>query len=598
MEAAAKPPGTWGIYPQLSKEQFERFRETGIEPVLAQLLFNRGITTPDAMLAFLRADYLQTPDPYALIDMDRAAARIEQALAGQEHITVYGDYDTDGVTSAALLSRALSALKHPVYGSCNAGSLPCAALDHYIPRRLGEGVGLNMDAIDTLKARGTTLIITTDCASSDVEPVAYANSLGIDVIITDHHHPPEHLPAAYAMINPWRSDCTYGERYLCGVGIAFKLAQALFRAHNRSVEEEQALLDLVAIGTIGDIAPLQGENHTLVRLGLERLNQTDKPGLRALMQRANVPLGRIRERDIAYALSPRINAAGRMKDADVAFELLTTGDPAIAARCAEGLETLNLERQRQTENLLNAARGEARLRPTDAVALVSGENWPEGIIGLAAGKLAEELDRPVLVLSRGNDFSRGSARSPKGFNLIAALRAASELLVRFGGHTQAAGFTIANERVEDLRAHLLRWQLLDERQTGETGMVTEQETPLAAPSPAPRLVDLVFTRLNMLNAETFKKIQQLRPFGAGNPEPTFKIEGLRIVNTWPGGSDRQHLNVLFGAEGFQQRGTLLGGSARRDTLPAGQIVNIIFRLESSNGSNEEFWWRIVDVEIV
>jgi len=585
----------WEVYSQLSAEQFSQFKQAGVEPLQAQLLYNRGLTTPEALRAFLDVRYDQTPDPHLLIAMDRALERIQRALSRREHITVYGDYDADGVTSAALLTRALRALKQPE-----------AVLDYYIPHRLHEGVGLNLAAIDALSARGTTLIITTDCASSDVEQVAHANSLGIDVIITDHHHPPEQLPAACAVINPWRADCAYPERYLCGVGIAFKLAQALYRTYGRMVEEEQDLLDLVAIGTIADLAPLLGENHTLVRLGLQRLNETRKPGLQALMQRANLPVGRIRERDIAYALAPRINAAGRMQDAGVAFELLTTDDPAAAARCVEELESLNLSRQRQTEELMNAVRGEARQRPGDAVILVSGENWPEGIIGLAAGRLAEEFGRPVLVLSRGAEFSRGSARSPRGFDLIAALQAGAELFVRYGGHTQAAGFTIANERVEDLRSHLLGWNAQGGRAAGgasiqtldPTGMVTEQETPLAAPSTPPHMIDLVFTKLNLLNAGTFKKIQQLSPFGAGNPEPTFKIAGLRIVNSWLGGSEGRHLNLLFGANGFQQRGTLLGGGPRRNALPNGQPVNIIFRLESSNGSLDEFWWKIVDVEVI
>src|SRR2546421_2021027 len=248
------------------------------------------------MSAFLQADYATTRDPLALIDMERAVTRIEQALANCEHITVYGDYDADGVTSSALLFLALRSLKQPE-----------ALVDYHIPHRLHDGCGLNLPALDRLKARGTSLIITTDCASSDVEQVEYARSLGIDIIITDHHHPPAELPHAYAMINPWRPDCTYGERYLCGVGIAFKLTQALYRAHKRSTEQELELLDLVAIGTIADIAPLLGENHMLVRLGMQCLNATSKPGLKALIRSANLQQGRLRERDISFGMAPRLN---------------------------------------------------------------------------------------------------------------------------------------------------------------------------------------------------------------------------------------------------------------------------------------------------
>src|SRR5437764_3810779 len=299
LETPSHITGFWEIYPQLSKEQFRASRDAGIDPVIMQLLHNRGIQTLADMRAFIQAPYSQTRDPFTLIDMPRAVARIQKALENGEHITVYGDYDADGVTSSALLFRALRSLKKPE-----------AVLDFYIPHRLRDGCGLHLPALDLLKARGTSLIITTDCASSDVEQVTYANSLGIDVIITDHHHPPTQLPPAYTMVNPWRLDCAYCDRYLCGVGIAFKLTQALYRVFKRDLEDELDLLDLVAIGTIADIAPLLGENHTLVRLGMERLNATHKPGLQTLIRNAKLVPGYLRERDIAFGLAPRLNAAG------------------------------------------------------------------------------------------------------------------------------------------------------------------------------------------------------------------------------------------------------------------------------------------------
>jgi single-stranded-DNA-specific exonuclease len=587
------------VYPLLSKEQFAVFQQAGIDPLSAQLLFNRGMTTPEAMQAFLAARYDQTPDPHALIDMDKALVRIQRALAGREHITVYGDYDADGVTSSALLTRALRSLKHPE-----------AVLDFHIPSRLLDGCGLNLPAIDMLKARGTSLIITTDCASSDTEQIAYAQRLGIDVIVTDHHHPPEELPPAYAIINPWRPDCTYPERYLCGAGIAFKLAQALFRANQRSLEEEYALLDLVAVGTVADIAPLLGENHTLVRLGLRQLNVTQNPGLQALIQKAGLQAGRLRERDIGYALSPRLNAAGRIKDAGIAFLLLTTDSAEEAARYVEALEELNLLRQRQTEDLMNLVRLEAQQRPNDQVVLVSGENWPEGIIGLVAGRLADELGRPVLVLSKGPEFSRGSARSRPGFDMISALRGCAAMLVRYGGHMQAAGFTIANDRIEDLRAHLLHWnaQEIEPLETPEglefpdqQGLAGEQEQAAAAPL-APKMVDLIFRRFDQLNTETFNTIQQLGPFGAANRIPNFKIERMHVYNTWHSGPNGRHLRLHFGtANGsFQQKGTLFYGGAQQTTSLIGKLVNIIFMLEPSSNPADAlpFWWKILDVEVV
>ncbi len=606
VELASQTAAAWEVYSILSEAEFQQCTQAGIEPILAQLLHNRAITTPAEMRAFLDARYDRTPDPLALIDMDRALARIQLAIAQHEHITVYGDYDADGVTSSALLTRALRVLKHPE-----------ATLDFHIPSRIHDGCGLNIRAIDQLKARGTSLIITTDCASSDIEQVAYARSLDIDVIITDHHHPPEQRPAAYAMINPWRPDSTYSEseRYLCGVGIAFKLAQALYRAYNRPVEEEQALLDLVAVGTIADVAPLLGENHTLVRLGMQKLNQTHKPGLLALMQKAGLQPGRIGERDIAYALAPRINAAGRMRDASLAFQLLTTDDREEASRFAEELEQLNLSRQRQTEELMNSVRGEARLRPNDQVVLVSGENWPEGIIGLVAGRLSEELHRPVLVLSKGPEFSRGSARSQKGLNIISALRDCAGILERYGGHAQAAGFTIANDRVEELREHFLRWngqEGHDEPPTvaalavgtvvveaNQADVVIEQESA-ALPTNA-RMVDLTFTRPELLNYSTYNKIRKLGPFGAANPEPTFKIEGLRIINRWPSGMDGRNLRLQLAAKNFQFKGTLLRGGARLPAFQPGQLVDVIFSLEpawnpTDDTSKQEIWLKILHME--
>ena len=479
---------------------------------------------------------------------------------------------------------------------------PSHLLDYHIPNRLSEGRGLNVKALDMLKNRGTSLLITTDCASSDIEQVEHARALDIDVIITDHHHPPEQRPDAYAMINPWRPDCTYGERYLCGVGIAFKLAQALFRAYKRPAEERD-LLDLVAIGTIADIAPLLGENHTLVRLGLERLRHTHKPGLLALIRKANLQQDKLRERDISYALAPRINAAGRMQDASIAFELLTTDDDAQASRYAEELEALNVSRQQQTETLMNAVREEIQRYPDDPVVLVSGNDWPEGIIGLVAGKLVEEFKRPVFVLSKGEEYSRGSARSSDGFNIILALRAHADFFVRYGGHAQAAGFTIANERVEDLRRHLLSWYT--------SGGGTSSNAPGAGLAPAldalaltpdsTCMIDLIFTKPERLKYSTYSKIQQLSPFGAANPEPIFKLAGLRLVSCWASGIDGRNLRMRLAASGVQFNGIFIRGGTQLSSFNGVKYVNVIFRLEpawsaTEGESKQDISLRILEIE--
>ena len=600
MESPAPLSIAWEVYPQLANEQFQAAKDVGIDPVLTQLLHNRGIKTPEEMSAFLKADYVTTHDPLVLIDMERAVTRIEQALVNREHITVYGDYDADGVTSSALLFRALRSLKQPE-----------AILDYHIPHRLHDGCGLNLPALDQLKARGTSLIITTDCASSDVEQVEYARSLGIDIIITDHHQPPVELPRAYAMINPWRPDCSYGERYLCGVGIAFKLTQALYRAHKRNTEQELELLDLVAIGTIADIAPLLGENHTLVRLGMERLNATRQPGLKALIRTANLRLGRLRERDISFGLAPRLNAAGRMKEASIAFELLTTDDEETAAALAAELEQLNISRQQYTEELMKNVREQAQSQATQPIILVSGDDWHEGIIGLVAGKLAEEIKKPVFVLNNDlqTQLSRGSARSQKNFNIIEALRSFGHQLERYGGHAQAAGFTIKSERIEQLREHLLNWQenpelaappVIEGTELPDlTGIVIEQEPLESLPSAAPKMIDLTFTKFENLTYSMYKTLRRLSPFGAGNPEPIFKMEKLRLLDMRASGNNRQNLRLRLRAanSNTQLFGTYTRGATEMQRLENTSHVNIIFKLDSSeDDGRSEVWLKILDVE--
>lgn len=595
MEAFSSAPAPWATFERLTHAQFAPFKAAGIEFLHAQLLFNRGLRTPEAMRTFLDARLEQIPDPLRLIDMQRGLERIQRALHAREHITIYGDFDADGVTSAALLTRALRRLGQPE-----------ELLSAYIPSRLQGTRGLSREAIDLLHARGTRLIITTDCGSSDVDEVNYAQSLGLDVVITDHHHPPAQLPQATAMLNPWRADCTYGERFLCGAGIAFKLSQALYREAGRE-EEVWDLLDLVAVGTVGDVATLLGENHTLVRAGMQRLNATTNPGLQALIQAAQLRPGRIRERDISFVLAPRINAAGRMKNAGLAFRLLTTDDLREAEALARELEALNLARQQSTESLMRLVREQAQQQGDKQVILVYGEkeDWPEGIIGLVAGKLSEETGRPVFVLSRDAEASRGSARSGENFNIIEALQAARpQLFERFGGHAQAAGFTIANANIAELHEHLLNWYENPRPAPSAEPVQQEREEPAAGleadATPANRKVDLLITKPALLNMETLEKVQRLAPFGAGNPEPVFRINGLQLLSRWTSGSERQHLRMRLRGNGLTFNGIMLRGGERFATLKELAPVDVIFSLEQAwspieGESRQEVRLRVLDI---
>ncbi|HEX7737228.1 MAG TPA: single-stranded-DNA-specific exonuclease RecJ [Ktedonobacteraceae bacterium] len=611
---SSSAPVQWAIYESLKqipdpeqeaaagKTLYDKYHKTGIGDLHAQLFYNRGFRDPEEMRAFLTGSLETLFDPAGLTDMHLAVPRIQRAIQKREHITVFGDFDADGVTSASLLTRALRRLGQPA-----------ERLSAYIPSRLHGPRGMSKEAIAQLHERGTTLIITSDCGTSDVDEVNYAQQeLGIDVIITDHHHPPAQLPQALALINNWRPDSTYSERYLCGVGTAFKLAQALYSAAGYPPTEAWDLLDLVAIGTVGDVVPLLGENHILVHEGLKRLNGTKNPGLRALIQVAKPKAGEIRERDISFALAPRINAAGRMKDAKLAFELLTTDNEAQAAALAAELEQLNASRQLQTEDLMKLVREQARQQADKQVILVKGakEQWPEGIIGLVAGKLAEETGRPVFVLSQDEEVSRGSARGPEHFNIILALQAARpQLFERFGGHAQAAGFTIANLHIDELLEHLLGWR--GEAQNGLAPALIAAASASAEPveinnlasepdpAPANRKVDLVISKPERINYDMLQKINQLSPFGAGNPEPVFQLNNVLIQDFWTIGPEGRHLRMRLIAHNQPFEGTFLRGGARAATLKLASSVHIIFSLEQAwskyGESSKKVSLKILDI---
>lgn len=499
--------------------------------LLVQLLQNRGISGASAIDAFLDGDWRAAKGP--LLNLDLAVARIRRAIAEAERIVVYGDFDCDGITSCALLTVALRSLG--------------AHVEPYVPKRDDDGRGLNLEAVRELAGAGTRLVITTDCGTANVDEVEVARSLGMDVIVTDHH--PAHGPIApaYAVVNPQQEGDTSGEGDLAGVGVAFRLAQALLKERAdvpaRNGEETledalDALLDLVAIGTVADVVPLTAVNWALARAGLRRMATRPRPGVRALLAAARAYPAGLVARDISFALAPRLNACGRMGQPELAVRILVTDDDDEARVLALRVEALNQERQARTEGMLAEARKQAESQRASQAALIAvGDRWPLGIIGLVAGRLAEEYRRPAFVISRDADECRGSARGPEGVNLGELLAARPDFFKRFGGHARAAGFTLATDDLDRFLAYVReRFAALSEelRAADEAG----------ANGPRTITVDCRL-RLNRLTRDSnvYADIEALEPFGADFAEPVFLTPELRITSCRRSGPDGRTLRL-------------------------------------------------------
>lgn len=484
--------------------------------VIATLLQHRQLTTPEDIDQFLSASYpTGLHHPLLMKGMGEAADRIIQAIRRQEPMAIYGDFDTDGITAVVLLRQALSA-----FG---------ATVSPYIPHRGKEGYGLHQQAIKTLAGQGIRLLITVDCGISDVSEVAYANSLGLDVIIADHHTPPERLPEALAVINPKQPGCPYPYKQLVGVGIAFKLVQSLPKRgfHPRQPFQDRDMLDLVALGTVADVAPLDGENRILVREGLRVLNEQSRPGIRALCREAGIPPGGIDAMAIGYQLAPRLNAAGRMGDAHEAYELLSTNDEAHAHRLARNLEQVNLRRRQLTAQIQRDATQQAQRegKVNHAMVILASEHYPAGLVGLVAARLVEQWHRPVILIERGERESLGSARSIPGFNIMTALTTCTDLFLRHGGHTRAAGFTLRTEHVP----------ILEERLLGYASRQLSTELP-----PPVLFIDTVLT-LDQLNEQLLNALAWFEPCGEGNPHPVLMSEQVLATDISGVGDALQHL---------------------------------------------------------
>ena len=536
--------------------------EYDLPPLVSDVLVGRGLDTPQAVEDFFSADS-DFFDPFSILDMDRAAERILQALERDEKIAVYGDYDCDGVTATAIL--------YQYFVSIGANAV------YYIPERDGEGYGLNAAAVQSLSEQGVGLIVTVDNGISAVAEVNLVKRLGMDIVITDHHQPGDTLPDAAAVVDPHRKDCGSPYRYLCGAGVALKLVAALEDGNMDSAVEYFG--DLAAIGTIGDVVPLTGENRKLVKRGLQMLQNTENMGLNALLQLGGLEDKTLTAENVAFGIVPRINAAGRMGSARLAMELLLCESEEEAADLAQKINDLNKQRQQQEifimediERLLS----EHPEKLKERVLVLAGENWHHGVIGIVSAKISERFSKPNLLISVDGKEATGSARSFGEFSLFKALTSCSSLLTKYGGHKQAAGFSLPTENIEGFSREINRYarEYFDEM---------------------PRytyVIDRTLTAEEM-TVENIEQLELLQPFGAENQSPVFLVKQLKVSAITPL-SDNKHIKITFETEHKKSfQGLYFGMSTDRFCFEIGNTVDLV----ASVGINEYNGRKSVSVKI-
>lgn len=539
----------WEVRP-LDKERAAAFAQTyGVPFFLAMLMNIRGLDDAAHLREFL-GEGEPLSDPFLLKDMDKAAARITRAVDNMEKIAVYGDYDADGVTSTAMLYSYLETRGADVI--------------FYIPQREGEGYGMNIGAVEYLKEQGVSLIVTVDNGISSVQEVARANELGIDVVVTDHHRPQEILPDAVAVVDAYRPDDTSPYKHFSGVGIAFKLLMALEDGAGDVEDLLEAYSDLAAIGTIGDIVPLTGENRTLIRAGLERLSQSDRPGVQALLENAGIAGKALTSTNVAFTLVPRINATGRMGAPERAVRLLISGYEEEAEVLSEEICADNEERRRVEAEIAEAAFAdiEAKGYMKDRVVVVDGEKWHHGVIGIVASRVTERCGKPCMIISRGETEAKGSGRSIEGFSLFEAICACGDLLIKFGGHPMAAGITLKPENIEAFRKRINQYAAEHFPQ-----MPTQTVTLDCKLNPA------------ALSVSMAQSLTQLEPFGNGNPQPVFGLFNMELSNVTPVGGGG-HLRLTLEKNGAVI--TAMRFNTKPEELPyhIGDKIDLAVQLEA------------------
>jgi single-stranded-DNA-specific exonuclease len=537
----------------------ELARATHIRPWLAHILAGRGFVSSQSITTFLQ-HHDAKHNPFLMYDMQRAAERLIHAIDTHEHIAVYGDFDADGITATSLMCDALRQLG--------------AHVAPYIPHRTSEGYGLNCTAIDRLVDSGVQLLLTVDCGISNAIEVAHAQSRGIDVIVTDHHVPPEILPQAYAVVNPNQARCQYPDKGLVGVGVAYKVIEAIgMLGKPLSSNAMDDLLDLVALGTIADLGPLTGENRSLVHRGLQCMRYSQRPGIQALIRSAGVDPRTLNTEDVGFKLAPRINAAGRLADAEPAYELLLADDILVASQRAQFLNDLNQTRQQQTRELQERLAHDIEHNGyhQDLIIVHADPDAHAGLVGLVAARIADQFARPSVIIEEGQPLSRGSARSGGMIHMIQALRECGATFVKVGGHAAAAGFTIESDQIPVLRQRLNDYARAQHIEVGTRQLTIDCE--LAG-------VELDMAVLN--------DIALLEPCGQHNPHPNILTRDCRVIAARTLGSDQQHLQLSLDIAGQKVSAVAWGEGAWAPHFQRITHIDIVYQpqLNEWNGKRE------------
>ena len=529
--------------------------KNNISLLLARILVNRGINTDEKIKKFLYPSLEDLYDPYMLNDMDIAVKRINQAIEQKEKITIYGDYDVDGITSITILKRFLD----------ENGII----VDYYLPNRLEEGYGLNNNALQKIKDRGTTLLITVDCGISAYNEIEFAKSLGIDVIVTDHHECPAVLPDTFSVIDPKRPDSTYPFNSLAGVGVTFKLIHARSISMDLPSESYLKYLDIVCLGTVADIVPLVEENRVIVKYGLEYIKKTKNIGLKALINISGY--SEIDSSAISFGLAPRINACGRMGEADIAVEMLLTSDENIAADIANKLQEKNKERQEVEKGIMADAVAkieEAKMYNDNAI-VVGSENWYHGVIGIVASKITDLYYKPSILVCFDDEIGKGSGRSIDGFDLHEALNVASEHLQKFGGHEMAIGLSVEKNKFNDFKDAIVKYA---------NEKITEEFLPII------KIDAEVSTK--EVSGKTIQDLKLLEPYGENNMPPIFMYKNIKVDSIRTLSNDKHlKLNVKDGNIVFDAIAFNMGD--KKDSIRMGDKVDILFHLEINKFNGRE-----------